>query len=630
MPDKAVVTATAAALPELPEANRLMAVAALAARGDRAAQEGVLKLLASESAAVRLAALQALETLGDRRAVKAVMQVAMTPDMDKASCRAAVKTLGLMNGPGVDKEILAQMRVAEPKAKAAYAGVLGARKSRGALPELLAAARSPDDALAGEARGALSLIAQPADLPELVALTLDTADAAGLREMERILVKVAKTDDDERLRTDAVLKALKKKDIPPRVRGALLAALGKMDAPSSLPALLAAAQDGDAAVRRAAIKSIADNWRDASPLQALRDASRSDPDDECRVLALGGYARLLALPSALPVKEKLALYREALDLAKGANEKRVLIEGLGALIHRDALAFVKPFMKDSSVSKDAFRAAMSISKGLNGGAMTLTSCVPGQERNALDNDPKTRWTTGASMRGGEWFLVDLGYEDDIRTLFLDAGPTGSDQPRGYEVYISLDGKTWGAPTLKGDNPKKRAFTIELPPTYGRFVKIVQTGADGSFWSINEIRVNGVPDHKTVPPLDRANWKISAFNASKGQDPKNAIDGDLTTRWGTGGAMKPGDWLAVDLGGAHTVHAVVMNAAKSGNDYPREYEIYTSPDGAEWFGPVGAGKGEEALTTAPILPTLARHVKIVQTGSAEFNWWSVYDLQVLGE
>lgn len=629
MPDKDVVKAAASALSAMPEAHRIMALGALAGRGDRAAQEGVLGQVGSEIEGVRLAALEALETLGDKQAVKPLMAVAATPGMDKPSCKAALKTLSAMNGPGVDKEILAAMRAADVKVKAEYAKVLGARKTHDALPDLLAAARDADSALAAAARGSISLIAQPADLPELVALLIDTTDAGGLREMERIVVKVAKTAFDDTLKTGAILKGLGQK-IPTGARGSLLMALGQLATPSSLPTLLAASKESDPVVRRAAFKAISENWPDVEPLQALRDASRSDPDEECRVLALSGYARMLAMPSAMPVKEKLKLYREALDLVKGTKEKRVLIEGLGALTHKEALAFVTPLMKDSSVSADAFQAALKISKGLDGSAMVLTGSVGGKETNALDNDPKTRWTTGASMKGGEWFMVDLGYEDDIRTIFLDAGPTGSDQPRGYEVYVSLDGKNWGQPVVKGGNPNKRAFTIDLPPTYGRFVKIVQTGADGSFWSINEIRINGLPDHKVYPPLDRTAWKATAFNGSKGQDPKNAIDGDLTKRWGTGAAMKPGDWFAVDLGGVHTVHAVVMDAAKSGGDYPREYQIFTSMDGTDWFGPVGMGKGEGALTTATVLPTQARHVKIVQTGSTEFNWWSMYDLQILGE
>ncbi len=629
LPDQAVVTAAAAALPAMPEPNRIMALGALAARGDRAAQEGVLKALLGPGVEVSLAALQALETLGDGRAVKAVMAVAAAPEADREVRKAAGKTLGVMSGPGVEKEIVEQMRSADVKVQAACVKVLGARQARGALKELFAAARSADAGLAEEARKAISLMVRAEDLPEAVTLLVDTGDAAGLREMERIAVKAAKTTGDQKVQTDALSKALRGK-APAPARGALLSALAQLAVPATLPELLAAAKADDVAVRRAAVQAVAEYWPNAEPLQALREASLKDPDEACRVAALGGYARLLAMPGKLPVKEKLALYREALDLAKDTKEKRVLIEGLGALVHPDALAFVKPFMQEGQLSADACRAALKISEGLNGGAFVLTGSVRGQERNALDNDPKTRWTTGASMRGGEWFMVDLGYEGEIRTILLDAGPTGSDYPRGYEVYVSPDGERWGEPVAKGGDPKARVFTITVPPTTGRFVKIVQTGRDGSFWSINEIRVNGVPDVKRSAPLDRSAWKATAFNGSGGQHPEFAIDADPATRWGTGGAMKPGEWFAVDLGAPHTVRAVVMNAAPSGGDYPRECQIFTSMDGSTWYGPVGIGKGEGALTTIPVLPLQARHVKIVQTGSTEFNWWSLFDLQILGE
>ena len=57
------------ALPAMPEQSRIVALGALAGRGDRAAQEGVLNVLSGSGVEVSLAALQALETLGVGRAV---------------------------------------------------------------------------------------------------------------------------------------------------------------------------------------------------------------------------------------------------------------------------------------------------------------------------------------------------------------------------------------------------------------------------------------------------------------------------------------------------------------------------------------------------------------------------------
>ena len=79
----------------------------------------MLAVLSGSGVEVSLAALQALETLGDGRAVKAVMAVAASDGADRELRKAAGITLGAMNGPGVDKELVGQMRAADVKAQAA-------------------------------------------------------------------------------------------------------------------------------------------------------------------------------------------------------------------------------------------------------------------------------------------------------------------------------------------------------------------------------------------------------------------------------------------------------------------------------------------------------------------------------
>lgn len=630
LPGQAIVQATAEALPTLKPASQHLALDALATRGERAALPAVMSLLAAQDGTVRLAALHAIERLGDASTVERVVAVASDEARDRTERDAARETLASMNGPGVDETLITLMQAAKGSAKSEYAKVLGTRKARAALSALLTAARDGDATLAREARKALGQLAQPADIEALVALLVETPDMAAIDQLQAIIVATAQQADTAQMKTATILAALARHP-GDNARCGLLAALGRIGESAGQPPLMSALGDANAAIRRAAIKALADYWPDAAPVLALRDASRNDTDEGNRVLALRGYARMLAMPSRRPMKETLALYREALDLAKGKQEKCTLIAGLGNLAHPDALEFVKPYFKDPAVQTEAFVAALSITHGLAGGSMVLTASLGhGSERNAIDGSSKTRWTTGKPMAGGEWFMIDLGYETDIRELSLDAGPEGADQPRGYEVYVSLDGETWSKPVATGGDPGKKAFTVTLPPTYGRFVKIVQTGRIGLFWSINELRVNGLPDHRTTTPLDRTGWIVSASRSGGGNPPTNAIGGNSEKRWGTGGHMRPDDWFMIDLGAEHVIHAVVMDAAKSGNDYPREYRIETSLDGQAWVGPVGAGIGTKALTTARCLPTRARYVKIRQIGSHDTNWWSIYDLQILGE
>jgi len=250
--------------------------------------------------------------------------------------------------------------------------------------------------------------------------------------------------------------------------------------------------------------------------------------------------------------------------------------------------------------------------------------------NAIDGNIKTRWSTGKPMREGSWYMLDLGWEQEIRQITLDAGTSRNDYPRSHEVYVSRDKEDWGAPVAKGPG-KKTVVDVEFKPKTGRFIKIVQTGrARRNFWSIHDLRINGrslaTAEGKEI--ADRSGWKMSASVA--GNDAKNAIDGNMQTRWGTRGGQKEGQWLMVDLGAERKIRKVVFDAAKSRGDYPRGYKVYVSKDGKDWGPPAAGGVGKRALTSVPLYPRSGRYVKIVQTGSTDRMWWSVYDLKVFAE
>ncbi len=630
LPGETVVTQTCQGLATLSPATQALALDALAARGDRRAQDAVLALITTENASVQAAALRALEALGDAKSVMPVAALAADEEADKKVREAARQALERMNGPGVDQVLIDAMAEAGTAAKIEYVKALGTRKARAALPALYDSVLAEDRTLAKESCKAIAVLCETSELPKIVDLIIETSSSSVRTQLENTLVNVARRTDGETAKVAAALAGLERN--PPKpARISLLAALGKIGAAPALPVLETALKDADVEIQRAAVKALADSWPTADPILSLRKISREAEDLVLRVLSLRGYARMLALPSDRPMSETLKLYNEALELAKGDQEKRTLITGLGELAHPDALTAVRRFLDDEAVQEEALMSALSIMQNVGGKGMTFDACVkPKTGSNAIDGNPKTRWTSGKRMTGGEWFQVTLPYETQIREIFLDAGQEGRDQPRGWEVYVSRDGENWGEPVATGDDPKKKAFTITFPPRDGRCVKIVQTGTAGLFWSVNEIRINGLPDLKELSEIPSDSWKVSAARSAKDAPPENAIDGDREKRWGTGGGMKPTDWFMIDMGEERTVHKIVMDAAKSGSDYPREYRIYSSLDGEEWFGPIGAGKGEKALVTAVCLPTKARHIKITQLGDEEKKWWSMYDLQIIGE
>jgi hypothetical protein len=104
---------------------------------------------------------------------------------------------------------------------------------------------------------------------------------------------------------------------------------------------------------------------------------------------------------------------------------------------------------------------------------------------ALDGDPATRWDTGGAMQKGDSFSVDVGAP---RTFFkITMTATASDDfARSYEVFASEDGQNWGQPLTQGSGERGRTRIALQKPVTTRFVKIVQTGSAGNYWSIDEL------------------------------------------------------------------------------------------------------------------------------------------------
>jgi subtilisin family serine protease len=106
---------------------------------------------------------------------------------------------------------------------------------------------------------------------------------------------------------------------------------------------------------------------------------------------------------------------------------------------------------------------------------------------AVDASATTRWTTGAPQASGQQFQLDLGAKRAFSQLTLDAGASPGDYPRAYQVLVSTDGASWGAPVASGVG-SSRLTTISFPEQSARFVRIALSAASSSWWSIYDLGV----------------------------------------------------------------------------------------------------------------------------------------------
>jgi uncharacterized protein YkwD len=131
-------------------------------------------------------------------------------------------------------------------------------------------------------------------------------------------------------------------------------------------------------------------------------------------------------------------------------------------------------------------------------------------------------------------------------------------------------------------------------------------------------------------LPQNGWVVSDSTHSQGGDvAANAVDGNLNSRWSTDTPQAPGQYFQVNLGTPQNFNTVSIDAGPNAGDYPRGYSVYVSSNGTDWATDtaVSSGIGNSQQIVATFGVQTAQYVRIVQTGSTTYNWWSIAELNI---
>ena len=114
----------------------------------------------------------------------------------------------------------------------------------------------------------------------------------------------------------------------------------------------------------------------------------------------------------------------------------------------------------------------------------------GKVSSAVDGNLGTRFDTATAMVPGMWFQIELPETTEISGLRLDSAGSVLDYPSGYEVAVSVDGKSWSPPLVKGKGTHPLT-EIYFSGVKAKLIKIVQTGRrPGKYWSIHDLQIYG--------------------------------------------------------------------------------------------------------------------------------------------
>lgn len=210
-----------------------------------------------------------------------------------------------------------------------------------------------------------------------------------------------------------------------------------------------------------------------------------------------------------------------------------------------------------------------------------------------------------------------------------------DSQDSKKLHVQREGK---APyTLFGDdsyNSDYKGASSASLLTVGRYKLETNNHGSLAFEIVSDEVVPEPPQEEETPErddvfsMDRSLWQLSASHNSR--DLSNAIDNKKSSRWTTSQIQRNGQMFQIDLSYQANINAIELvtsDGQMSYQDYPRSYDVQLSNDGQNWTR-VRSGKGSKSgVTRIEAINVDARYIRIIQTGSDGYYWWSIHDLNV---
>src|SRR5471032_69647 len=204
---------------------------------------------------------------------------------------------------------------------------------------------------------------------------------------------------------------------------------------------------------------------------------------------------------------------------------------------------------------------------------------------AIDHDETTRWSSG--FTDDQYLTLDFGQSVPINRVHIDWENAHATQ---YLLQVSDDNATWT--TIQSvDNSQGGSEDWPGLNGQGRYLRMLGVKRSTQYgYSIFEIQAfSGTPVLVTPPPVDApppdlskpgvAIQPVTATSSAlenAGMSAAMAIDGNLSTRWGS--AFEDGAWIQFDFGAKTPVGYMKLQWQ---NAYGKEYALNVSDDGVKW-------------------------------------------------
>ncbi|WP_344219238.1 discoidin domain-containing protein [Kribbella sancticallisti] len=139
---------------------------------------------------------------------------------------------------------------------------------------------------------------------------------------------------------------------------------------------------------------------------------------------------------------------------------------------------------------------------------------------------------------------------------------------------------------------------------------------------SDVTISPQQDPEPQPRPNLALGKPATASTSAGSTPGLAVDGNVSTRWGS--ERTDDQWFQVDLGAPTSVRGVTMLWEAA---YARSYALQVSDDGTSWRDVRSTTAGAGGVETVDFAPTTTRYVRMPGIQRATQYGYSLWEFQV---
>ncbi len=369
MPGSEVTEILANRLPQLWPEQRILVVQALGSRRDVQALPALYVQANQGPKPTRVAAIHAISAIGHSLSVKVLVEllddqtilVKSTEEPERDISTAIRDGLAGIPGREADAAALSYLNSAQVNRRLIGIELVGRRRMVIALPGLLSAASDGNPKVRSSALQRVGKLGASADVPPVIAILLRSNDAQDLEALASALTDICSRAGAPSTATRQIIDGLA--SASPAQKGALLGVLGALGGNQSLVAVRAALSDSNPEVHAAAVRALA-SWPDLAAAPDLLQIARTTTNNAERDLAFGAYVKLVR-ESTASADEKLKLLTQATGLAASAQEKMLVLAGLGDIPSGAALRLVTPYLADPAVVESAGAVAVRIAEKLD-------------------------------------------------------------------------------------------------------------------------------------------------------------------------------------------------------------------------------------------------------------------------